>query len=197
MIAIWIAVVGLSFLPAAPAIGAPAVCLAVTLFIVALRRRRWRLSFVTDTHALNILARDLTDKAQAELVAAAKARSPRIFAREKGAKGVDFLVTFPFSQLLLLLKSDDALRAEAIAESATALDTETMAAFVSARRLLALWTGGLCALLPLAWALAGGLTFGPFTSLGVYVLSTVAGWIVSTRLVRGYVRFLGLQLQQP
>ena len=179
-------------------VGVPLLAVGAVLAALGLRRRRWSLTFVTDTHRLAFLSRTLDEVTRERLLAAAKARRPELFPKTEAVTGwraLYMLLGKPFAMLGAVLQSDASAGAVVVGQATVVLDAETAAAGGLQRKLAGLWTGGFLGVLPLASGIAASLAWGtPVTFFVGYFGAWAVGLILSTRLMPTLARLSGMTL---
>ncbi len=195
-IGLWAAIVsaGMMFDPPLRAAAAVVLGTAAVTAALGLLLSGGQLAFVTETHRLTFVSRQLDETTRVLLTAAAKARRPDVVGQAQG--GIATLLWFmwarPFAYLGDLFKSEAKMRAGTQANPAATADQQR-AGFVQ-RRLYALWTSGIGGFLPLSVAVAVGLWSGWLNALAVWFLATMIAFVFVARSAALLARLSGMKL---
>ncbi len=158
--------------------------------------RRHGVVITTATHVLRFHLRARGSNLRDQLLAAARARSPRAIAAPTAGPSVwRSLFLEPFEQLAGLLRDDDAIHA---AMGGTTVDAETTRAATTQWRLFALWNGVLRGVGPISAAIGVALASGRVAlALAAGFGAWLFGLMVMTRSTVAFARFSGMSVIQP
>jgi hypothetical protein len=174
--------------------------LVVGVFAYGSVQRRFShgtLTLVTETHHLTFQSRQLSEERRDQLRAIVKARRPELVPEStaSGWQALQLLFLRPFAELRRLFQSDGELTAYVRATATTTIDDETALAGAIQCKLYALWSGGLCALLPVSMGLAFALwQESTFSFVPGFFVAWFVGFAISARWMKSFARMSGVSL---
>lgn len=170
--------------------------------LVGLRgwRRRGILSLLTATHTLQFQSTALDPEAREQVMAAARARSPRTVPGpvSPGPGALRSLFVEPLLDLVRACRSDGWVRARLLQHGSRFGDEEMAVTAVIQWRLYGLWNGLLRGLGPLSCAVGAGLGSGSGLAAVIgWLIAWVAGLYVVTQSMTAFARFSGMEVIRP